>query len=121
MPSKKRSKVISDIFKALIWDTLLTAAINALFKAVPFLAWGPLGFVVSAVIRWVGNKVFEGVDEYIDLQTIAFKKLELAQEYAKHAIELKRIAQKSGTESPEFMNARTIAQNALRDAIKFNA
>lgn len=111
---------IGDIFKSLIWDALVTAALNALFKAVPFLAWGPLGVVVSIIVRYVADWIFEGVDEYIDLQAIAFKKLELAREYAKYCVELKRVALVSGIDSVEFKNAREAAKLGLRDFIKFN-
>lgn len=111
---------IEEIFKSLFWDVVVSAALKQLFAAVPFLAWGPVGWLVEIIVRYVGDWIYEGVDEYIDLQVIAFKKLEHAREYARLTVNLKNVALTNGVNSPEFIDARKAAILAMRQFVKFN-
>lgn len=108
------------IFKTLIWDSLVSAALRQLFAAVPFLGWGPIGWLVSLIVTKVADYVYAAVDEFIDLKVIAFKKMELAREYSKVSLDLKNIALSKGIESDEFKAAREVGKKSLSALIKFN-
>jgi len=109
---------LGQVFKSLFWDTLVTAAVKALFTAVPFL--GYLGFIIWPVVHYLSDKIFDGMDQFIDLSIIPFKKLEHAREYAKQCIALKAVALTNGVESQEFNDAREAAKIAMRTFVKFN-
>jgi len=110
---------LDDIFKDLVWRALVKLAISQLFKAIPFLAWGPIGLVVSFFLTKFANYLFDAVKEVIDLQIIVFSNEKLASEYAAAALTLKEIGQALGVDSEEFKNARQKHKESLAKLIQF--
>ena len=112
---------LSKIFKDLVWDALVSLALKKLFAAIPFLGWGPIGWVVTLLASKLSAYLFDALHEVIDLQLIIIRKNELAQEYAKSAYELKLLAETKGIDSDEFKAEREKAKLALARFIKFGA
>jgi len=110
---------MSEIFKSLIWDSLVSLALKQLFKAIPFLGWGPIGAIVSWFAFKFANMIFDHVEMFINFQLIAFKNEKLAKEYGAAAVTLKEIGESKGIESEEFKNARQAHKESLARLIKF--
>jgi hypothetical protein len=110
---------LGDIFKELVWDVLVKAAIGQLFAALPFLAWGPIGIVVSWALTLFANKLYEGVKEFVNLQAIVLRNEAHQRAYDRASVSLKIIAQQKGIESPEFKNAREDHKKKLSEFVRF--
>lgn len=108
-----------DLFKGLVWDNLIKAAIGRLFAAAPWLAWGPLGWLSSFVITYVADLVYEELQKFVDLQFIAFRNAELRDAYSAAANSLKTIALAKGVDSEEFKKARNEQKEALSKFVRF--
>lgn len=111
---------MQDLFKDLVWDTLVKAALQRLFLLVPFLSWGPLGTIITWLALKYADELYAAVALYIDVETIAFRNQEFGQTFASAEINLKQVAGKSGIDSQEFQNARTTEKQALSNVIKFD-
>lgn len=110
-----------DPVKDLLWDPLVKAATLLLFKAIPWLGWGPLGLVVGGVIGLFADQLYELAKVYIDFQRIALKNLEHMKAFDDAAVKLKIIAQGNGLDSPEYLAAREKHAKALSAFIRFAA
>lgn len=112
---------LSDIFKSLVWDTLVKAALSQLFLAVPLLGWGPIGYVVSWLAVYFTDKLYAVVKTAVDLEVITLRNEEHKKEYAGAAVRLKLIAKSKGVDSPEFMKAREEQKLALSRFVRFGS
>jgi len=120
MPPETVSEVyIGDSFKDLVWDVLIKAALAILFKAIPFLGWGPIGALVSVVVKWFADKLYELVKETFELQKIAFTNLAHLQAYQSASLKLKLIARDKGIDSHEFQEARSVHRKTLSFFVRF--
>lgn len=110
---------LSEIFKKLVWDTLVTVAIKQLFAAVPWLGWGPVGVIVGWVGGLVADQIYKALDMMVALQLIVIKNKALAKDFAAAALTLKEIGQAKGIDSPEFKEARDEHKKRLAELIHF--
>ena len=110
---------LATIFKSLVWSNLVDLAIKKLFLAVPFLGWGPIGWVTSTIIKMFAEALFEAVHEQIDLQIIVFRKAGLRREFDRAALELKLIEREHGLESPQFKEQYEKAHEDFANFIVF--
>lgn len=113
--------MIEGLFKALVWDALVKAAIARLFAAVPFLAWGPVGFLVSHLLTKFADKLFEAASMAIAMEKIILTNEAHLKEYERASVKLKIIAREKGIESPEFKEARDAEKAALSKFVQFGA
>jgi hypothetical protein len=93
---------ITALFKSLVWSNLVEFSIKKLFLAVPWLGWGPIGWITSTIIRMFAEALFEAVHEQIDLQIITFRKISLRREFDRAALLLKIMERDHGKDSSEF-------------------
>jgi hypothetical protein len=91
-----------DLFKSLVWDWMVKAALGRLFAAAPFLAWGPIGWIVTAVVDRYTGELYDLLHEFIDFKVIAFRNVELRDAFITAELKLKGIAQSYGIYSPEY-------------------
>lgn len=108
-----------DLFKDLIWQPIVKLILAELFKLLPFLAWGPLGPIVTLIVTYLAEKIFTAVKLFVDLQVISLKNKEHQAAYDRASVSLKIIAKDKGIDSPEFRKARDENKAALSDFVKF--
>lgn len=116
----KTSDKAMDLFKDLIWESLVKAAIAKLFVAMPALAWGPVGVFVTWVVTKFADRLYEHAQEYIALETIAFKNKKLETEFSRRMVVLRIIERESGLDSDAFRKGREDAKKALSDFVRFD-
>jgi len=110
---------LSDIFKQLVWDALVKAALQQLFLAVPLLGWGPIGYVVSWIAVYFTDKLYAVIKLVVDLEVIVLRNEIHKKEFAGAAVRLKLIAKAKGVDSEEFKKARDEQKEALSRFIQF--
>lgn len=110
---------LGDLFKALVWNNLIKAALARLFLAVPFLGWGPIGVVVSWVVTKIADKLYDELEMIVNLQAIALKNEIHQREFDRASMKLHIIAREKGTASSEFKNAREHAKESLSQFVRF--
>lgn len=110
---------LSQLFKDLIFNTLVKAALAKLFAAVPLLGWGPIGWIVSLVVGKIAEWLFDNLAEAVNFEVIVLRKESLAKEYARQVLSLKQLAQTNGIDSEEFKAQREKAKVALAQFIHF--
>ena len=111
---------IFDIFKELVWDNLVKATLAEIFVAVPLLGWGPIGYVITALVTKYSDKLYNGINKVVDLKVIALKDEELKKEYDSANIKLKIIANSYGINSSEFEVARVANKKYLSQFVRFD-
>lgn len=109
-----------DLFKTLVWDNLVGAALQWLFVTIPFLAWGPIGAVVTWIVMKFTDKFYAMVKLFISVELIVFRNLEFGKTYAAAQINLKQIAGEKGIDSQEFKDAHVKEKQALSNLVKFD-
>lgn len=96
-----------DLFKDLIWDNVIDAALIELFAAFPFLNFWPINMAVRYIAHELADFIYAGVHMVIDTTAIVIKNETLRREYGHAQVKLKILAGKVDIESEEFKNART--------------
>ena len=107
------------LFRSLVWDNLIKAAIKRVFMAVPFLAMGPLGKITVYILTKFADKLYVVLKEEVDVQRIIFRNRKLGREFGRASVKLKIIAKSKGIDSNEFKNAREIHKKRLSDFVRF--
>ena len=110
---------LGDLFRSLVWDNLVKAAIKRIFMAVPFLTMGPLGSVTTFIITKITDKLYVVLKESVDLQVIVFKNKKLGKEFGRASVKLKIIANERGVDSNEFKEQREIHKKRLANFVHF--
>lgn len=111
---------IGDIFKRLVWDTLVSVMLKQLFSAVPWLGWGPVGLLVGWIVGMVADYLYVALEMAVDLQVIKFKNEAHRREFEKASVTLHILAKEKGIDSPEFKSARDEHKKALSLLVQFN-
>lgn len=109
-----------DIFKELLWDSIIRKGLAALFAKIPLLGWGPIGYVLTFFIMKWSDQIYELVVEFIDVSRIVFKNETLQKEYDKASVRLKLVAKGFGWTSPEFEEARDANREHLSNFVRFD-
>ena len=110
---------IGDLFKSMVWDTIVAAALRQLFVAVPLLGWGPFGVVIGWLASFFGNKLYALIRLSIEMEAIVLKNRAHQEAFRKAGLVLKIIAQDKGINSIEFKAARARHQKALAEFVRF--
>lgn len=111
---------LGDLFKDLVWDNLVKAALSRLFVVVPLLGWGPIGFVVTWFATRFANQIYESVKMAIQLEAISLRNESYKRAFDAAHAKLAVIAYKKGIHSPEFRQARDESKKALSQFAQFN-
>lgn len=59
-----------DLLKTLVWDNLVKAAIGRLFAAIPFLGWGPIGYLIGFIVTKITDYLYEVMKEWYNVESI---------------------------------------------------
>ncbi len=109
------------VFKDLVWDALVKAALARLFIAVPWLAWGPLGAVVGFIVNIYADKLFKELELGLDLTYIKFHNKEGEKEFRLASVKLSIEAIAHGVDSPEYKEANEKAKAAFAQYVAFTS
>lgn len=109
-----------NLFKSLIWDPLVKAAMTALDVEVPVLAVWPLSSIINGVVNLASNAIFTQVRLLVDVTAIKLLNAEHEAEYNSAAEKLAVIAHDQGVDSDAFIQQREIAKAALSKFVQFN-
>ena len=112
---------LSSFLKDVAWAALIKLATARLVAALPFLGWGPIGWITGAVVAMVGNALYDAMAEAFTMQMIQFKNESMQRQFATASVKLQLIARDFGTESVEFKNARKENVAALSKLVRFDA
>lgn len=110
---------IGDMLKTMVWDQLIEQALAAVFKAVPWLGWGPVGAVIKVVVGLVADALYEGMRTIYDMQAISFRNNAHRVAFEDSTLKLQLIARDKGIESPEFKEARIENRKRLSTFVQF--
>jgi hypothetical protein len=109
----------TELFKSMVWDKLVSLAIKRLLIKIPFLAWGPFGWITTQIISYLATELFLVIKEFVDFKTIAFVNKEHQKAFDLASVELKLLAMQKGADSPEFKEAREKAKANLSKFVHF--
>lgn len=109
---------MESLFKDLIWDNLVRAAIKKLFAALPILSWGPIGWFVTRVIYKYADVLYIELRDAAKIKSIALRNKQLEKQFHLASIDLKVIAMNKGEESDEYIKAKEIAKDKLSDLVR---
>jgi hypothetical protein len=110
-----------EIFKDLIWDNAIEAALVALFAAAPYLAVPPLKTIISGIIRLVGDTFFKYIRLIVDVNAISLVNKQHQANFEAISVKLRVLAYQKGIESNEFKKAKAEAKVAFAKFVKFGA
>lgn len=110
-----------DLFKDLIWDNLVEAAMIKLFVAFPFLNFWPVNAMIRYIVLELTDGLYIAIDQYIDTAMIPLKNEALKKEFGHEQVKLKIIAGGNGIDSKEFKDARIKSRDRLRDFLRTGA
>lgn len=108
-----------DFFKTLIWDIIVAQAIKRLFVAVPFLGWGPIGFVVSSLIKRFAAMAYETSKTMLEFESISFANKEHQKVFDRQFIKLK-LLERQGASDQQLDEEIAHAQKALSDFVLYD-
>lgn len=113
----------SDLFKSLVWDNLVKAAIAFLLSNIGIAATGFLGGIVTGfvteVVMLICNQLYAGLSMFVDLQVIQIRndidraKFEAASE------KLAIVWSEYGANSKEYQEAHEVEKNAFYKLVSF--
>lgn len=112
---------MTDTFKTLLWDVLVKELLQKLFVALPFLSYGPLGALITKVLTYATNGLYDSVKLTVDIEQIVLKNAAHQKEFDRASVELKLIAQQKGSDSEDFKKARLAHQAILAQFVRFGA
>lgn len=110
-----------DTFKGLVFDELVKLLISRVLGMAGWLAWGPVAFIVTKVITWVAEALYDALKEAVNFQVIILKNAAHQRAFAKATMELQSIADTAGINSPEFKVSREAHKNALAKFVRYGA
>lgn len=100
-----------DLFKKLVWDNLVTAALTA---------FGVNFSVVRWVVGFFTDKIYEIFRTLFDEGALIFLNEAHKRAFDDATVSLKIIGQQKGIDSDEYKKAKSNAQAALSAFLKFN-
>lgn len=110
---------VLDTFKSLVFDQLVRAAIASIVGLAPWLAYGPVSFLITRVVTYVCDRLYDELAEAVNFEMILLKNSAYHKEYLKAHIELRGIAKNVGIDSPEFKASREKHKAALAKFVRF--
>lgn len=110
-----------DLFKGLVWDSLINSVIAAIYVQAPWLGSWFFSRLTAGVVRMVGDKFFSHLRLIVDMQAIAFLNNKHRMAFDVAAVELRLVLRDKGSESKEFLDAKEKAKSALAEFVRFGA
>lgn len=110
---------VLDTFKTLVFDRLVDLAIAQIIGLAPFLAFGPIAFIIRKVVVYITDKLYAGLQETINFQYVLLKNAQLHKAYVDASANIRDIAKAKGIDSPEFRKARDEHKIALAKFVRY--
>lgn len=114
------STLDEDLFKDLVWDNIVKAAILQLHVIFPPIAIWPLSVISTFYLTKFTDIIYFGIKLFIDVTTIKIKNVQLRDAYNVASVKLKLIALKKGIDSDEFKQQRIKDREALSMFARYN-
>ena len=108
-----------DVFKSLIWDRYVDVATTAVIALAPFLAFPPLAFLIRTVFKFVGDSLYKYFSLGVNIEVIMLRNELNHKAFVDAEVELKRIADSTGTDSAAFKEAREKHKAALAKFVRY--
>lgn len=109
-----------DAFKTVVWDSVVGAAIKALFSAAAWLNLPIISTIVTQVIRKATDKLFELLVLFVDVGNIRITNEKAREEFEESVVILAIIAKHNGIDSGDFKNMREAAREAFEDLVTYS-
>lgn len=93
------------IFKDLVWNALVKAALARAILYAPFLGWPVIGPIVSIVVGIFADKLFKELQLGLDLTYIKFQDEEAEKAFHLSSMKLSVEAAAHGVDSPQYKEA----------------
>ncbi len=112
---------MGDIFRSLVWDSMVKAALQRLLTSLPsWIGGGPIGFVVSWAFQKIADRIYNELDKLVITQGIHLRNLSQRLAFDRAALALQIVSDAYGPESEEFKKERENAKRRLADMVSFN-
>lgn len=108
----------AELFKTLVWNKLISVALQRLFLAVPLLGWGPIGFVITWAVNKIASMVYEEMKMTIELKMIQMTNEAHQKSYELACMRIVLAYNMKGGDSDEYKLARKQAHDALSEFVK---
>ncbi len=109
----------SQFLKDVAWAALVKFATARLIAALPFLGWGPMGWITGIVVSMVGAAVYDAMAEAFKLEMIEFRNEQFQRQWDTESVKLKIVAKNKGVDSPEFKEQRKKSVESLTKLVSF--
>lgn len=109
-----------DVFKSLVFDQLTKAAIAQILGLSPFLAWGPIAYIIGQAVVYVGDVIYNQLKDAVNLEVILIKNEAFHKAYVNASLSISKIAKEKGIDSPEFRKARDEHKAALSKFVRYS-
>lgn len=109
-----------DIFKELLWDSILKAALAKLLAKSVILSWGPVAALITWVVTSFSDDLYVLIKTLITIELIVYRNKQLQVAYGNSANNLKNVALSKGIDSAEFRKARDENKNHLSAFVMYD-
>lgn len=90
--------IVNGLINELLKTAGLKEAFALLVAQLPFLGWGPIGWITGLVISWVGGFIFKALEKFVAFKIIDWQTIEENAEYQVAVTQL-QAAQTSGDQA----------------------
>lgn len=112
--------VVLDTFKTLVWDLWVKALIAYVLGLAPWLAFGPVSFIVTRAITWITDRLYVFVRDGINLNLIMLNNELHHSAYISASRDLQIVFDSKGIDSKEFKDAREKHKKSLSDFVRYS-
>lgn len=109
-----------DTFKELVFDALVRLLISRIIALAGWLSFGPVSFIISQVVTYVANQLYELLRDQINFQYIMLRNDKFHAEYVKASLELQAAFDKLGKDSKEYRELRDAHKKALSEFVRYH-
>lgn len=110
---------MTDIFKTLVWDNLVRAALAALYVSQPWLNVPPINWALNYLVPLFADHLYASAKLFINLEQIRFLNSVNQRDFETSSILLRDIAKEKGIDSQEYIDAHKKEVDAFSHLIKF--
>lgn len=109
---------IADLIMSFMRTAGLKAAFDLIVARIPFLGWGPIGWIVAGVVDWVGGYIYNGLEKFVTFNVIDYEVLAEDENYQNAVTALK--AAQAANDAAQIAVATTQFNDTLGKLIHFD-
>lgn len=106
-----------NLFKSLVWDSLVKKLIASILTKLMLTATGPLGWFVGTVVTKISDQLFVIFSMFADVSTIRLRNAIHQKQFDDASEKLGIVLAEHGPNSQEFQNAHAKEQDAFYNLI----